>query len=113
MILGLLSLCIVSVAASWLAELVNFPIPGPIVGLLVLTGICLYRGKVSASLDRASQRLMLYIPLLIMPSCIGIMDHWSLIKEEWFAILLAISLSTIFTIVTTPWLYAKLQPETK
>lgn len=109
MILGLLSLCAISVLTTWLAEQFNIPIPGAIIGLLLLTALCVFRGKPGASLERSSQLLTLLIPLLIMPSCIGIMDHWHLIKKEWLAILIAITFSVLFTLVTTPWLYSKLR----
>lgn len=108
MILGLISLCLISILSSWLAAQFNIPIPGAILGLLLLTAIITLRGKPGASLERSSQLLTLLIPLLIMPSCIGIMDHWYLIKKEWFAILVAISVSVLFTLLTTPWLYRKM-----
>ncbi|KZZ37084.1 MULTISPECIES: CidA/LrgA family protein [unclassified Oleiphilus] len=109
MIFGLLILCAISIFASLVTELFNIPVPGAILGLLLLTGICVLRGKTGASLDCSSQVLTILIPLLIMPSCIGIMDHWHLIKKEWLAILIAISSSVIFTLVTTPWLIEKLE----
>lgn len=108
MILGLVSLCAISVLTTWLAEWLNIPIPGAIIGLLLLTGICILRGKPGASVERSSQLLTLLIPLLIMPSCIGIMDHWHLIKKEWLAIVIAITGSVLFTLITTPWLYSKM-----
>lgn len=108
MIVGLLLVCAISVLSTWMAELFNIPIPGAIIGLLFLTGLCLYRGKAGKSLDRSSQVLTLLIPLLIMPSSVGIMDHWHLVKTEWLAILSALSLSALFTLITTPWLYKKL-----
>ena len=113
MILGLLSLCAISVLSSWLAVQFSIPVPGAILGLLLLAGICILRGKPGASLDRASQLLTLVLPLLIMPSSIGIMDHWHLIKSEWFAILVAITGSVLFTLITTPWLYSRMQVDQK
>ena len=109
MIIGLLIICSVSVVTTYLAELLNIPIPGAIIGLLLLSGICFWRGESSAGLDRSSQLLTLLIPLLIMPSCIGIMDHWHLIKKEWLAIIVAITCSVLFTLITTPWLYSKMK----
>ncbi len=109
MIFGLIIVSGISVLATWLTGLFSIPVPGAILGLLLLSAICLMRGKTGASLDRSSQVLTLLIPLLIMPSCIGIMDHWQLIKKEWLAITLAITSSVIFTLITTPWLMAKLE----
>ncbi len=108
MIFGLLSICALSAFSTWLAGYLQLPIPGAIIGLLALFFFCLKRGKPGASLERASQSLTVLIPLLILPSCIGIMDHWHLIKREWLPILIAITVSVVFTLVTTPWLYAKL-----
>lgn len=113
MIFGLLSLCAISVLSNWLAEQLNIPIPGAIIGLLLLMGLCAFRGRAGASLDRSSQLLTLLIPLLIMPSCIGIMDHWHLIKKEWLAILIAITLSVLFTLISTPWLYSKMHVDSQ
>jgi len=107
--LGLLILSAISALATWGAAQLHIPIPGAILGLLVLLFICFLRGKPGAAIERSSQTLILFIPLLILPSCIGIMDHWHLIKEEWLAIMVAILTSVVFTLVTTPWLYSKLK----
>ena len=113
MIPGLLIICAISALASWITKEFGIPVPGAILGLLVLTAICLFRGKSSKSLDRSSQLFTLLIPLLIMPSCIGIMEHWHLIKKEWIAISVAISASLVFTLLTTPWLISKLESQDK
>lgn len=109
MILGIVVICAISVVSAWLVQVLGIPIPGAIVGLLLLTGLCVMRGKPGAALDRASQLFTLLIPLLIMPSCIGIMEHWTLLKKEWLAIVIAIAVSVVFTLITTPWLYARIR----
>ncbi|MCH2157411.1 MAG: CidA/LrgA family protein [Oleiphilaceae bacterium] len=108
MVFGLVSLCLISVLATWLVDQLSIPIPGAIIGLLIVFTICVFRGKPGKYLERSSQTLTLYIPLLILPSCIGIMDHWHLIQKEWLAILVAICVSVLFTLITMPWLFAKL-----
>ena len=113
MIPGLLIICAISAIGSWLTTHLGIPVPGAILGLLALTAICLYRGKSTKSLDRSSQLFTLLIPLLIMPSCIGIMEHWHLIKKEWIAISVAIMASLMFTLLTTPWLISKLEGQDK
>lgn len=109
MVSGILFICTISIVTTWITGTLRIPIPGAIFGLLLLTFICAMRGKPGASLDRSSQLFTLLIPLLIMPSCIGIMEHWHLIKKEWLAILVAITSSVLFTLITTPWLYSKLK----
>jgi holin-like protein len=105
--IGILSL--VSWIANWATDFFALPVPGAIMGLLLLALFCGIRGRSFAALDRSSQFLTLLLPLLIMPSSIGIMDHWHLIKEEWLAITVAIVASVLLTLITTPKLIAKIE----
>lgn len=107
--IGLLVLCVLSVLGAWVSKFFGIPIPGAILALLALAAYCVYRGKSHHSLDRASQTLTLLLPLFIMPSSIGIMDNWDLIKQEWLAITVAIFGSVLFTLITTPVLIKKLE----
>lgn len=110
-VLGVFFLSVISALATWSAGYFNLPIPGPILGFLLLLLVCMMRKESWDALDRASKFLTMILPLLIMPSCIGIMDHWYLIKDEWLAITVAVSASVLLTLITTPMLIARVERE--
>lgn len=109
LLLGVAVLCLLSVLGNALSSALALPLPGAIIAFIVLLVCCLWRGQSHDAVDGASKSLTLILPLLIMPSSIGIMEHWALIKAEWLAILVAISASLLLTLLTTPWLVARVE----
>ncbi len=92
----------------------TLPIPGPVVGMLLLFLLLTIRGAPSPSLLRTAHGLLQQLSLLYVPAGVGIMVHFSLIRREWPAILLALVLSTTLTLVLTAltmqWLVARTTP---
>lgn len=109
LLLGVAVLYLLSALGNALSSALALPLPGAIIAFIILLVWCLWRGHSHHSLDDASKSLTLILPLLIMPSSIGIMEHWALIKAEWLAILIAISASLLLTLFTTPWLVARVE----
>lgn len=89
----------------WLA----IPVPGAVVGMvLMLLGLML-NGAVPEGLRGASEGLLRYLPLMLVPSGVGLMVHFELIARDWLAISLALLVSTVLTFVVTALLMQQLQ----
>ena len=81
--------------------LLGIPVPGPVLGMILLCLTLLLRGRPSPSLDAASSALLSHLPLLFVPAGVGMMAHFDLIADEWIPIAIALLLSTVITMSAT------------
>jgi len=84
-----------------LARLANLPIPGPVIGLVLLFGYLAWRGRVSDSVQQTSRGLLSHLSLLFIPAGTGVMLHIQRLKAEWLPILAALVISTALTLIVT------------
>ncbi|HHX34949.1 MAG TPA: CidA/LrgA family protein [Pseudomonadales bacterium] len=82
-----------------------FPvIPGPIIGLVLLFIYLMLRGRVDAPLNEAAGSLLRYLPLLLVPPAIGVMAHVADIQADFWAIVGALVISLLVSMVFLGWL---------
>lgn len=79
-------------------------LPAPILGMLLLLGCLLLRGKVDESLGQASGTLLQYLPLLLVPATVSIMDSDQALFAELPLIVLVLALSLLITVPFCGWL---------
>nr|MBV6628894.1 CidA/LrgA family protein [Oceanococcus sp. HetDA_MAG_MS8] len=93
MIQGLVALLSAQLLGEILSAALGLPVPGPVIGLIVLfVWLCL-RGGPSNELSQTAHTLLRYLPLLLIPPCVGLMDHLDLLAMH-AELLLAIILGT-------------------
>lgn len=88
------------------AKLLALPVPGPVLGMVLLLVILLARGGPGEKLQATAAGLLEHLSLLFVPAGVGVMMHLSLVRAEWPAIAAALIGSTILTLVVTAWLMA-------
>ena len=88
-------------AGEVLVKLFTLPIPGPVVGMLLLFFTLLIRGGVPATLRETSQSMLQHLSLLFVPAGVGIIVHFGLLQSEWSSILFTLVVSTIITLLLT------------
>jgi holin-like protein len=86
-----------------LARSLDLPIPGPVIGMLLLLGALLLRGEAPKTLRDTAQGLLSHLALLFVPAGVGVMAHVDRLQDEWLAILVTLVLSTLLTLVLTAW----------
>lgn len=84
-----------------IARGLHLPVPGPVLGMLMLVGVLLWLGKVPAPLDVTARGLLNYLSLLFVPAGTGVIVHLELLQREWLPILLTLVVSTYITMLTT------------
>jgi len=84
-----------------LVRALALPVPGPVIGLVLLFTVLMVRGKAPVSLNRTANGLLDYLSLLYVPAGVGIMVNFALIQKEWSAILLTLILSSTLTLIIT------------
>jgi len=98
---GLTLLLVYQLVGEVSVRLLNIPVPGPVLGMLMLFLTLLLRGRSTDSLDSASSALLSHLSLLFVPAGVGIMVHFDRIANEWLPIGLALLFSTVITMVAT------------
>ncbi|AUF98115.1 CidA/LrgA family protein [Pseudomonas shirazensis] len=83
-------------------------LPGPIIGLLLLLVFLIARGEVGKPLNEAASSLLRYLPLLLVPPAVGVMVYAKDIAADFWAIVGALVLSCLLTLVFVGVLMQKL-----
>ncbi|MCF8014582.1 MAG: CidA/LrgA family protein, partial [Chromatiaceae bacterium] len=65
-----------------LVQLGALPIPGPVLGMLLLLGWLFLRGGVAEEVGRTADTLLAHLSLLFVPAGVGVMLHWERVREH-------------------------------
>lgn len=83
----------------WLPKL-----PGPIIGLVLLFLYLLLTRKVSEPVEQAATGLLRYLPVMLLPSAVGVMVHFADIQADFWAIAISLVASMAVSLVFAGWL---------
>lgn len=100
MLRGMTVLLICQLIGEVTARALNLPMPGPVLGMLLLFSVLLWRGA-PEWLDQVAQGLLRFLPLFFVPAGVGIMNHVQLMRAEWPAIAITLLVSTVITMIVT------------
>jgi holin-like protein len=98
---GLTWLLVFQCAGEILVRLVGLPVPGPVVGMVLLFVVLRLRRTTAAGIDGAATALLQHLSLLFVPAGVGVMLHVGRLADEWPAIVAALVASTVLTLVVT------------
>jgi holin-like protein len=101
MLAGLTWLLVFQCLGEALVHLTGLPVPGPVVGMLLLFAGLRLRGAIPQTLDTAATGLLQHLSLLFVPAGVGVMLHFGRVAHEWPAIAAAIVGSTVLAIAVT------------
>jgi holin-like protein len=76
-------------------------LPGPVIGLLLLLGFLLIRGKVNPSLEFVALGFSQNLGLLFVPAAVGVVLFLPQLKNHWLAVTVAIFVSVGAAIAVT------------
>jgi len=91
----------------------NLPVPGPVIGMVLLFFALVIKGSVPDDLQATAQGLLSHLSLLFVPAGVGVLLHVHLVAEEWPAISAALIGSTLLTIAVTALVMKLLMPKEK
>ncbi len=95
------------------SELFDLPVPGPVIGLVLLFFGLLIKRKPPKILTDAADNLLLHFSLLFVPAGVGVVTQIDRLKGDWLPIAAALVVSTLLTMVLTAVLMSKLLPKAK
>ena len=114
MIHAFAALLLFQFAGEVAARVLQVPLPGPLIGMLLLFVALLLRGSVPAPLASTSGLLLQHLMLMFVPAVTGVMLHFDRVAREWQPFLLASVVGTLVALVVTAltlqWLLRRQPP---
>ncbi len=83
------------------ARALGLPLPGPVLGLLLLLGLLMVRGGPDDAMRTTSNGLLRHLSLLFVPAGVGVVTQLDALAQDWLAIAVAILVSTALGLVVT------------
>jgi putative effector of murein hydrolase LrgA (UPF0299 family) len=86
------------------------PMPGPVVGLVLLLGLLLTRDRLAilargplrqGGVEDAAKGLLAHLSVLFVPAGVGVVQKLDLIAEHGIAIVAILAISVVITLLTT------------
>ena len=109
MLAALTVLLVYQLVGEVLVQLLGLPVPGPVIGMLLLFVTLLLRGEAPESLRSTANGLLGHLSLLFVPAGVGVMLHFHRLATEWLPIVVALVASTVITIGVTALVMRALQ----
>lgn len=101
MIRGLIILLSFQGAGEIVSRLLSLPIPGPVIGLVLLLTFLIRRGRVDAPIDTVAAALVRNLGVLFVPAAVGVVMFLPQLKANFWAISMALTVSVIATIAVS------------
>lgn len=111
MIGAIAALLLMQLAGTLLVQFTHIPLPGPMVGMLLLFVYLLWSGGVPEALSQTTQPILENLSLLFVPAGVGIIAHWHDVADQAGRVALVLVLGAAITLVVTAftlhWLLAR------
>lgn len=88
-------------AGEMIRAVTGLPVPGPVIGMVLLLVALLAKLPVPAGIHATSRKLLAYLGLLFVPAGAGVVTRLPMIGAHWLPIVIAVVGSTIITMVIT------------
>ena len=101
MLAGLTWLLVYQCIGEILARWTGLPVPGPVIGMVLLFVTLAARDAAPESLQATASGLLSHLSLLFVPAGVGVMLHFHRVAEEWLPIVVALVVSTVLALAVT------------
>ncbi len=105
MIGGITALLLCQLAGELIARGLHWPIPGPVIGMVLLFAALLLRhghdGEPPAPLAAVADTLLANLGLLFVPAGVGVVIYGPLLARNWLPIALSVLAGTLLGIAFT------------
>lgn len=101
-------LFIMQAAGEVLARLTGLPLPGSLIGMLLMLGALMAYGRVPTGLRDTCHHMLKHLMLLFIPAVAGIIAYFGTLQREWIPFLAAciggVALTIAVTALTLRWM---------
>jgi putative effector of murein hydrolase LrgA (UPF0299 family) len=109
MLPSLTLLLVYQTVGEFTTRLLNLPVPGPVIGMLMLFITLVIRGQTPPALRETANGLLTHLSLLFVPAGAGVMIHVQRLRGEAWPIVVALVVSTALTIAVTALVFARVR----
>jgi len=95
-------------AGEAISHLLRLPVPGPVVGMVLLLVALRSRDRIPDSIAVAADGLAKHLSLLFVPAGVGVMMYFGRLAGVWLPIVVALFVSTLVAIAVAAVLFAAL-----
>ena len=106
--LGIALLVLAQMAGDAAVARLGLPLPGALVGMLLLLAVLIVMGRVPRPIELAAGPLLRHIMMFLMPVVAGVLEHSSVLQGQWLPFLVSSLLGTFLTLVVTAALLQRL-----
>ncbi|MHA0857835.1 CidA/LrgA family protein [Paenibacillus sp. CMAA1364] len=85
-------------AGDYIQKLLHLPIPGSIVGLLLLFGLLLCKVIPVSWIELGSNTILKFLPLFFIPATAGIVNHMDIFNGKGLLLIAVLIVSSVLTI---------------
>lgn len=105
MVPALVTILAFQLAGEIISRGLALPLPGPVVGLVVLLAAMRLRPGLASWLRPVGQGILAHLSLFFVPAGVGIVAHLPLLRDNGAALLAAIFLSTVLALVAAAFAF--------
>lgn len=110
MIASIAALLLLQLIGTIIIRLTGIPLPGPVVGMLILFVFLLWRGATPRPFESVTRALLQNLALLFVPAGVGIITHLQAVADQWVALSITLVASATVAIVVTGFVLHWLMP---
>lgn len=108
-LLGLLILLALLFAGEAIARVGRLPLPGSVMGMLMLAGALRLRWIPPSAVEPAAELLIRNMALFFVPAGVGVMTYAGLLRREWLPIIAGAVASTVAVLLVVGWMQQRLE----
>lgn len=108
MLAALTGLFACQLAGEFAVRALGLPLPGPVLGLVLLLLFLIVRGSVPKPLEETASSLLRHLGLLFVPAGVGVITQLEPIAGAWPGLVVALVVSTALALVGTGWIFVRL-----
>jgi len=86
----------------------GLPVPGPVIGMLILFAGLVIRGNLPSGLESVANGFLSNLSLLFIPAGAGVTIYLGLLAQEWLPISASLIIGTALTIGISGWIMDRL-----
>ncbi|OXT00506.1 hypothetical protein B7H23_10345 [Notoacmeibacter marinus] len=101
MLHALTAILICQLVGETIAAAGGLPVPGPVLGMVLLFVVLLVRGRIGDNLERVGGTLLSYLSLLFVPAGVGVITHLGALRSSLLPLATAIVVPTLLTIIVS------------
>lgn len=88
-------------AGEGIARVAGLGIPGPVIGLVLLAGLLAGLPSLRETVAPLASTLLGHLSLLFVPAAVGLIQHLNVFANDFWPLILALSVSTLLTLMVT------------